>query len=83
MGWVYIFTEILGCGVRGAGSTTIPMIIMIVTVCIFRMAMVFGLLPIWYDIRVLFLCYPVSWVLSSICFIVYYLKGNWVKGLHR
>lgn len=83
MGWVYIFTEILGCVVRGAGSTTIPMIIMIVTVCIFRMAMVFGLLPIWYDIRVLFLCYPVSWVLSSICFIVYYLKGNWVKGLHR
>jgi len=83
LGWVYIFTEILGCVVRGAGSTTIPMIIMIVTVCVFRLAMIFILLPIWYDIRVLFLCYPVSWILSSACFIVYYLRGNWVKGLHQ
>ena len=82
-GWIYIFTEVLGCVVRGAGSTTIPMTIMILTVCVFRMSMIFAILPFWYDIRVMFLCYPISWVMSSLCFIVYYRKGNWVRGLRN
>ena len=25
-------------------------------------------------------CYPISWVLTSFIFLVYYLKGTWLKG---
>lgn len=80
--FIYIFTEIFGCVTRGAGSTTPSMIIMILTVCVFRMVLIYAILPFWYDIRVIYLCYPLSWVLSSACFAVYYLRGNWVRGLN-
>jgi len=79
--WVCVFSEILGAVPRGAGSAMPSMMIQILTVCVARILILTVVLPVWYDIRTIYLCYPVTWVLSSICFALYYWKGNWAKGL--
>lgn len=83
LGWVYIFTEVYGCVARGAGSTVVPMLIMILTVCVFRMAVIYTVLPFWNDIRVIFFCYPASWTLSALCFIAYYRSGKWLRRINE
>ena len=35
------------------------------------------------DIRVVFWGYPITWMLSSVCFTLYYFKGDWMHNFER
>lgn len=63
---------------RGAGRTTVPMIIMISCWCIMRMAWIIGMTSLFNDIRIVFLGWPITWIASCIAIIWYYNKGNWL-----
>lgn len=75
LGLTHSFSGIL----RGAGKTTIPMIVMICSWCLLRMAWVLTLTPIFNDIRTVFLGYPVTWFASAVILLVYYKKANWLN----
>lgn len=81
--WVFVFSDIFGGAIRGAGSTVPVTIISALCICVFRILWLVLLLPHFNDIRVLFLCYPVSWALSSLATAIYYFKGSAIKGVLR
>lgn len=81
LSFICIFSEIFGSVPRGAGSAVPSMMIQALTICVTRVLILTVVLPLWYDIRIIYLCYPISWVLSSICFAIYYCKGSWSKSL--
>lgn len=65
---------------RGAGKTKIPMIVMLISWCVIRITYITIMVKIIPDIRVIFWAYPITWFISSIAFIIYYKKTNWLKA---
>ena len=77
--WVFSATEVLGGVIRGAGSALSSTIITALNICLLRVLMVSLLMPFVNDIRLVFLAYPVSWIVSSTTFLIYYKFGHWMK----
>ncbi len=77
--FILAIAEAMSGSIRGAGVSTPPMMISIVTLCIFRIVYLFVLVPLIDNIHVITCCYPASWLVNVIAFSVYYFKGNWLK----
>lgn len=65
---------------RGAGKTNIPMIVMLISWCVIRITYITIMIRIIPDIRVIFWAYPLTWFISSVVFLIYYKKANWLYG---
>lgn len=65
---------------RGAGKTKIPMFVMLISWCAIRITYITIMVKIIPDIRVIFWAYPITWSISSLAFIVYYKKANWMEA---
>ena len=63
---------------RGAGKTNVPMIVMLVSWCLIRIAYITIMIKIIPDIRVVFWAYPLTWLISSVVFLIYYKKTDWL-----
>ncbi|MEF9967588.1 MAG: MATE family efflux transporter [Longicatena sp.] len=70
--WVCI--EILSSVIRASGDSLGPLIISAIGICLMRVLWVFFVVPANHDILVLIASYPVTWVLCSLAFIIYYRK---------
>ena len=68
---------------RGAGKSTVPMVIMMAIWCVFRVIYITVMVELIPDIRVVFSAYPVTWTLSSIAFLIYYNKADWIHHFDR
>lgn len=68
--WVCI--EILSSVIRATGDAMGPMIISLVGICILRIIWITFVLPLNNHIGTLLYCYPITWVVTSIAFIIYY-----------
>ena len=64
---------------RGAGKTKVPMLVMLVYWCIVRIIYITVATHFIHDIKVIFWAYPLTWTLSSVTFIIYYFKVNWMR----
>ena len=64
---------------RGAGKTKVPMFVMLVYWCIVRIIYITVATHFIHDIKVIFWAYPLTWTLSSVTFIIYYFKVNWMR----
>ncbi len=64
---------------RGAGKTTVPMIVMLSSWCLLRITYITIIVRIIPVVNVIFWAYPLTWSVSSIIFLVYYFKGHWLK----
>ena len=58
--------EVLVGQLRGLGKSLVPMFISVVGICGFRAFWIYTVFAINHDWNVLFLSYPVSWVLTSV-----------------
>ncbi|WP_347477098.1 MATE family efflux transporter [Clostridium sp. Marseille-P299] len=65
---------------RGAGKSTIPMFVMLICWCGIRITYIVTMVNLIPDIRVIFWAYPLTWFLSSVIFIIYYKKADWMCG---
>lgn len=72
--FVYCILQILGDSLRGAGKVKEPMYIVMVNICIIRIILLFLIVPVVQDIRGVAVTYPITWILTSACMLVYYLK---------
>ncbi|NLB15208.1 MAG: MATE family efflux transporter [Clostridiales bacterium] len=72
-------TEVLSGAIRGAGAALQSMAVTAFFICFVRVSIMLVFVPIYNDIRVVFAAYPITWVLCSLAFIVYYRFGNWKK----
>ncbi len=65
--------------VRGTGKSVPPMVVLLVSMCLFRIVWIQFILPIFNSIDGIFMLYPVSWVLGTILMILYTCKGSWLE----
>lgn len=78
--WTYSFIDIFSGAIRGSGQAMQVTVICALAICVFRVLWLELLLPIYGDIRIVYLCYPVSWCLCSLALIWYYFRRS---SLHR
>ena len=77
----YILIEILSGALRGMGSSVIPMAITLSGVCIFRIIWILAYVPSHHTMITVLESYPLSWSITSVMFLIYYLY--FIKGVGR
>ena len=75
----YVCIEIFSGAIRGTGDSLIPMLITTSGVCVLRVVWIYVVLPLNHTFHNLVLSYPVSWILTSILFLIYYFQGGWMR----
>lgn len=76
--------NILAGTVRGAGKGVPPMIILLFSMCIFRILWIKIALPFYSTIDGVFILYPISWFVGMVLMIIYTKFGKWLpKGLNK
>ena len=68
---------------RGAGRAQVPMYTMLGCWCILRVSYITLALKVWPDIATIFWAYPITWSVSCVVFLIYYLKADWVHALEK
>lgn len=68
---------------RGAGKSIVPMLVMMVCWCMIRITYLVVMVPLFPTVRTIFWAYPFTWSLSSVCFLVYYFKADWLHAYDR
>ncbi len=76
---LYIGVEIFSAAIRGTGDALFPMLMNLGGICVFRVLWLTIVLPLHRTLATLTVCYPISWVITSALFTVYYLRGKWLK----
>ena len=69
----------LAGAVRGTGASIPPMVVLLVSLCLFRIVWIQWVLPLFSGIEGVFILYPVSWALGAWLMILYAWKGKWME----
>ena len=75
----YVAIEILSGALRGVGDCWIPMMLCCVGVCALRVGWILIAVPLERNIFTIMFSYPLTWVITTILFAVYYLKYSRLK----
>lgn len=70
----------LAAVMRGAGRAKIPMLVMLGCWCVFRVTFISVMVPLMNTIDVVHWVYPITWMMSFIILLTYYLKADWIHG---
>lgn len=68
----YIAIEILSGTLRGVGDAWVPLILTGIGVCAVRVLWIMFVLPKYHTIIGAAFCYPLTWSLTTIAFVIYY-----------
>ena len=68
---------------RGAGKSTVPMFVMLISWCAIRITYITIVAKLFNNIQFVFLAYPITWSISSVIFLVYLLKADWMHNFER
>ena len=68
---------------RGAGKATVPMTVMLLCWCVVRVSYITVMVRLIPNILVVFSAYPLTWGLSSIIFLIYYFKADWIHTFDK
>ena len=58
--------------IRGLGRSVLPMVVTLIGACGFRVLWVYTVFAVYHELRVLYLSYPISWILTSLVHLVCY-----------
>lgn len=75
------FSHCMAGILRGAGKSSVPMFVMMIFWCFVRVGYITIILKWIPEIRMIFWAYPITWILSSVVFLIYFLKSDWIHGL--
>lgn len=77
------FSHCVAAVCRGAGKAFVPMIIMLAIWCVLRVSYIKVAMSISHDIKLVFFAYPLTWFISSLIYLIYYLFTDWVHGFEK
>ena len=77
------FSHCMAAVMRGAGKATVPMFTMLVCWCLIRVAYITVAVRIVNELTTVSWAYPITWILSSIVLLVYFLKADWIHNFDR
>lgn len=69
----YCVTEVFSGAIRGTGESTKPMIITLIGTCVLRLIWIYGVLRGNMRMQTLIAVYPITWIITSFMFVVYYM----------
>ena len=72
--FLYVAIGILSGALRGAGKVLVPVLLTCGGVCILRITWMFAVLPVFPGIETIMLSYPVSWGITALLFVIYYIR---------
>ena len=68
---------------RGAGKATVPMVTMLICWCLIRVSYITIALNYVNQLETVSWAYPITWTCSSIVFLVYLFKADWIHNFDR
>ena len=68
---------------RGAGKAFVSMIVMLAVWCALRIVYITVAMQIRHDIVLLYWAYPITWTVSSVIYLIYYIRSDWIHGFDR
>lgn len=77
------FSHCIAGTMRGAGKARVPMFVMLVCWCIIRVTYITLVTHFTDNIGYIFWAYPLTWFLSSVVFLIYFLKSDWIHGFDQ
>ena len=76
--WILAFIHVMAGTIRGTGKTLPPMIIILVSLCLFRIVWIATVVPVIGELYGLIMVYPLSFVVGAILTILYSKFGKWL-----
>ena len=73
------FSHGVAAVLRGSGRAVVPMIVMLTFWCAVRVTFLTIAVPLTGSIFTVCMVYPMTWFLSSLAFLIYYIKADWMK----
>ena len=77
------FSHSVAAVCRGAGRAFVPMVVMLSVWCVFRIAYIKVVMAVFGEIGYIYWAYPITWTISSVIYLIYYLKSDWVHGFEK
>ena len=77
------FSHCIAGIMRGAGKATVPMFTMMVCWCLIRVSYIKVALGFANQLETVSWAYPITWSCSSIVFLIYFLKADWIHNFDR
>ena len=68
----YICIEIYSGALRGMGDSFLPMLITCGGICGIRVVWLLTVVPKWHNMKTVMMSYPITWVITSGLFLIYY-----------
>lgn len=68
---------------RGAGKAFVPMCVMLSVWCVIRIAYIITIMNLSGEIGLIYWAYPLTWGISSVIYLIYYLRSDWVHGFDK
>nr|WP_318683920.1 MATE family efflux transporter [uncultured Acetatifactor sp.] len=77
--FTYVSIEILSGALRGVGDCWVPMLMSCIGVCVLRILWIVAVVPLRRDIYNIMFSYPLTWTVTSVLFVLYYLLFSKMK----
>ena len=77
------FSHCMAAIQRGAGRSIVPMFVMMIVWCGVRVTYISIVIRIIPVINVIYWAYPLTWFISSVIFLILFLKTDWIHGLEK
>ena len=77
------FSHCIASVLRGAGKASVPMFTMLVCWCALRMTYVSVAVKFVNQLTTVSWAYPITWTCSSIIFLIYFLKADWIHNFDK
>lgn len=74
------FSHSVAAVCRGAGKAFVPMLVMLAVWCAGRITYIILVMHFVHDIHYIYWAYPLTWGVSSVIYLVYFLKSDWIHG---
>ena len=77
------FSHCIAGVMRGAGKATVPMFTMLICWCVIRVSYITVAVKLINELTTVSWAYPISWTCSSIIFLIYFLKADWIHNFDK
>lgn len=74
--FTYILIEVLSGAIRGTGKALMPTLFTVFGICILRVVWLQVIPPVYGTLTSVMACYPATWIVTSLAFLIYYRFGN-------
>lgn len=77
------FSHAVAAVCRGAGKAFVPMIVMLLIWCVVRILYITAVMRIRHELVYIYWAYPLTWSISSVIYLIYYLFSDWIHGFEK